>query len=58
MYKGNRGIIGTISFILVGLLYKIIGTNSKLFGKVFFLIFVTIIPKILKFLIELLLDLF
>ena len=48
MYRGNRGIIGAIAFGLVGILYKIFGVSSKLFGKVFFAIFVELIPNLFK----------
>ena len=44
MYRGNRGIKGAIAFCLVGVLYKIFGVSSKLFGKIFFAIFVVLIP--------------
>lgn len=48
MYRGNRGIRGAIAFGLLGVLYKIFGVSSKLFGKIFFAIFLVLIPTILK----------
>lgn len=54
MYRGNRGVIGAIAFGLVGVLYKIFGISSKLFGKVFFVIFVLLIPMIFKAIIKIL----
>lgn len=53
MYRGNRGITGAIAFGLVGVLYKIFGVSSKLFGKIFFAIFVVLIPTIFKAIIKL-----
>ncbi len=53
MYRGNRGIKGAIAFGLVGVLYKILGVSSKLFGKIFFAIFVVLIPTIFKAIIKL-----
>lgn len=54
MYRGNRGVTGAIAFGLVGVLYKIFGVSSKLFGKVFFAIFVVLIPMIFKAIIKIL----
>lgn len=54
MYKGNNGIIGAIAFVLTGICYKVIGTSSKLFGKILFFVFLNAIPKLLRFLISLL----
>ena len=53
MYKGNNGIIGAIAFGLTGICYKVIGTSSKLFGKILFFLFLKAIPKLLRFLISL-----
>lgn len=53
MYRGNRGIKGSIVFGLVGVLYKIFGVSSKLFGKILFAIFVVLIPTIFKAIIKL-----
>ena len=52
MYRGNRGITGAIAFGLVGILYKILGVSSKLLGKVFFAMFVLLIPMIFKSIIK------
>ena len=52
MYRGNHGITGAIAFGLVGILYKMFGVSSKLFGKVFFAIFVLLIPMIFKAIIK------
>lgn len=54
MYRGNHGIKGAIAFGLVGILYKIFGVSSKLFGKVFFAIFLLLIPMIFKAIIKIL----
>lgn len=58
MYRGKRGVTGAIAFALVGVLYKIFGVSSKLFGKVFFAIFVVLIPKIFKVIIKFILNIF
>ena len=58
MYRGKHGIVGMISFSLVGILYKIFGTSSKLFGKILFAIFIKAIPKIFKSIVELIINIF
>lgn len=58
MYRGNRGIKGAIAFDLVGVLYKIFGVSSKLFGKLFFAIFVVLIPTIFKAIIKFIFNIF
>lgn len=51
-YHGNHGLVGSIAFGLTGICYKIVGTSSKVFGKVLFFIFLHIIPGIFKFIIK------
>ncbi len=47
-YHGNHGIVGSIAFGLTGICYKVVGTSSKMFGKVLFFIFLHLIPSIFK----------
>lgn len=58
MYRGNRGIVGAIAFGLVGALYKISGVSSKLFGKLFFAIFVVLIPTVFKAIMNFIFNIF
>ena len=53
MYRGKHGLLGVISFSLVGICYKILGASSKLFGKILFIVFLKVIPALVKGIINL-----
>lgn len=53
MYRGKHGLLGFVSFSIVGLCYKIFGVSSKLFGKALFIIFLKAIPTLVKGIINL-----
>jgi hypothetical protein len=42
-YRGNKGIKGLISFLLVGGLYRATGSRSKIFGKIAFVLMLFLI---------------
>ena len=46
-YRGYS-LVGAIAFALTGVMYKLVGTSSKLFGKTLFFVFSKAVPQLFR----------